>query len=129
LSGNFNDSAVGDRKAIGAFAGLRTGPVAWLGEVDRITDAGFPGGTRELWAGLIEANWAPFKGHNLKLSFEGFEPDADVSEDEQSRVSLMWEYTPLPFVQLRVGGRRYDGIPQNALQNRTLLIAELHAYF
>lgn len=129
LSGNFNDSAVGDRKALGAFAGLRTGPVAWLGELDRISDAGFSGGTRELWAGLIEANWAIRKGHNLKLTFEGFEPDSDVAEDEQVRYGLFWEYTPLPFVQLRVGGRLYDGIPQNALQNRKLLIAELHAYF
>ena len=129
VSGSFNDSAIGDRRAIGAFAGLRTGPVAWLGEVDRISDAGFPGATRELWAGLVEANWGFLRGHNLKLSFEGFEPDADVPEDEQSRLSLLWEYTPWPFVQLRVGGRRYDGIPQNALQNRTLFIAELHAYF
>jgi hypothetical protein len=128
-SANFNDAAVGDRKAVGAFAGLRTGPVVWLTEVDRIVDDGFPGAAREMWAGLIEANWAFLPGHNLKLTAEGFEPDRDVAHDEQSRYSLLWEYTPLPFVQLRVGGRLYDGIPQNGLQNRKLLIAELHAYF
>ncbi len=69
------------------------------------------------------------KGHNLKLSLEGFEPDRDVSEDEQMRCRLLWEYTPLPFVQRRIGGRLYDGIPQNPQQNRKLFIAELHASF
>jgi hypothetical protein len=128
-SANLNAAAAGDRKALGAYAGLRTGPVVWLGELDRIVDAGFPGGSREMWAGLIEANWAFLPGHNLKLTAEGYEPDRAVAHDEQARYSLMWEYTPLPFVQLRVGGRFYDGIPQNALQNRRLLIAELHAYF
>lgn len=128
-SANFNDSRDGDRKAAGVFGGLRTGPIAWLGEVDRITDASFPGGARTLWAGLVEANWAFAKGHNLKLTAEGFEPDTRIDEDEQSRYSVLWEWSPLPFVQLRVGARLYEGIPQNDLQNRRRFIAELHAFF
>jgi hypothetical protein len=126
---NFNQSDSGDRQLLGIHAGLRTGPVAWLAEADRISDDGFPGGRRVLWAGLLEANWSFARGQNLKASFEAFEPDDDVAEDEQARVSLIWEYTPLPFVQLRVGARVYDGIPQNELQNRRVFIAELHAFF
>lgn len=129
VSANVNDSAAGDRTALGAFAGLRTGPVVWLGEIDRIVDSGFPGRSREMWAGLLEADWAFRPGQNVKLTVEGFDPDRRVSEDQQARYSLVWEYTPLPFVQLRLGGRLYDGIPQNPLQNRKLFIAELHAYF
>lgn len=128
-SANFNDSAAGDRRLLGVHGGLRTGPIAWLGEIDRVSDAGFAGGTRTLWTGLLEANWQFRKGHNLKATVEGFDPDADIEEDEQARYSLFWEWTPLPFVQLRIGARAWEGIPQNALQNRRVVIAELHAFF
>lgn len=125
---NFNRSDAGDRTLHGLFAGVRTGPVAWLAEADYIRDEGFTP-RRTQWVGLIEANWAVRQGHNLKLTAESFEPDDDVDEDEQSRFSLLWEYTPLPYVQVRMGGRVYDGIPQNEVQNRRLFIAELHAFF
>jgi hypothetical protein len=35
----------------------------------------------------------------------------------------------LQFVQLRLGARYYDGIPQNDLQNRRLVFAQLNGYF
>jgi hypothetical protein len=82
-----------------------------------------------LWAGLLEANWAVVRGQNVKVTAEMFEPDEDVDEDQQTRYSVFWELTPLPFVQLRLGARVYEGIPQNELQNRRLFIAELHAFF
>jgi hypothetical protein len=126
---NSNSSDSGDRQLLAVHAGLRTGPIAWLAEADRISDDGFPGGRRVLWAGLLEANWALVRGQNLKATFEVFEPDDAVGEDEQSRYSLMWEFTPLPFAQLRIGARIYEGIPQSELQNRRLFIAELHAFF
>jgi hypothetical protein len=128
-SANLNASDAGDRRMFGVHGGLRTGPVFWLAELDRVTDQSFPGGRRQLWAGLIEANWLFRPGHNLKASVEGFDPDDDVDEDEQARYSLVWEWTPLPFVQLRLGARAADGIPQNDLQNRRVFIAELHAFF
>jgi hypothetical protein len=80
---------------------------------------------------LLEANWLVRKGQNLKLTAEFHNPDRDVDEDEdeQNRFSLVWEYTPMEFVQLRAGARAYDGIPQNALQNRTEAFLELHGYF
>ncbi|MGQ0834122.1 MAG: hypothetical protein ACT4O5_04225, partial [Gammaproteobacteria bacterium] len=55
----------------------------------------------------------------LKLTFEYFDPDDDdVDEDQQNRFSLIYELAPIEFLQLRAGARVYDGIPQNALQNR-----------
>lgn len=123
---NFNDAAGGDRQMQNLFAGLRTGPVAWLGEIDYIIDDDTPTGRRERWAGLVEANYFYRKGHNLKLTLEWSEPDADVDEDEQNRLSLVWEYLPMQFVQLRIGLRVYDGIPQNPAQNRRQAFAEFH---
>jgi hypothetical protein len=126
---NFNDSDAGDRRMQNVYAGLRTGPIAWLAEVDYIVDDGFFGGTRHQLMGLVEANWNLRPGQNLKLTAEAFDPDTDLSEDEQNRFSLVWEYAPLPYVQLRIGARIYDGIPQNDLQNRKTAFAELHAFF
>lgn len=128
-SANFNDADAGDRKLANLFAGIRTGPIAWLGEADYIMDKGFVGGERRQWAGLIEANWLIHQGHNLKLTAEYFEPDDEVAEDERNRFSIVYEYTPLQFLQLRFGARLYDGIPQNDLDNRRLAFAQVNAYF
>lgn len=125
---NLNDADAGTRRMQNVYAGLRTGPLAWLAEADYIVDESFPD-RRGLWAGLLEANWGLRQGHNLKLSGEYFDPDDDVDEDQQTRYSLLWELTPIQFLQSRLGLRVYDGIPQNDLQNRRLLFWELHAFF
>ena len=124
-----NASDAGDRTGYALFSGLKTGPIAWLGEFDFVTDDGFSTGSRDLMSGLLEANWQPLQGHNAKLTGEWLDPDADVDEDEQVRWSLVYEYSPIPFLQLRGGARAYDGIPQNALQNREEYFVELHGYF
>lgn len=129
VSGNLNDSAAGRRRMGNVFAGLRTGPIAWLGEADYIVDDGFPIGRRKLWAGLLEANWGWRQGHNVKLTGEYFDPDTKVRHDQQARYSLLYEYTPIQFLQVRGGVRWYDGIPQNNLQNRKLVFVELHGFF
>jgi hypothetical protein len=131
---NLNHTDAGDRQMQGVFAGVRTGPIAWLAEADYLTDETLGpqlnGETeRKQWVGLIEANWLITRGQNLKLTAEVFEPDTDVDEDEQNRYSLLWEYFPFQFVQLRVGARIYDGIPQNDLQNRRIYFAQLHGFF
>ena len=113
----------------GVFFGLRTGPVSWLVEGDYIVDKGTPTGRRELWASFLEGNWLIRKGHNLKVSYEYLDPDDDVDENEINRYSILWEYSPIQFTQLRTGVRNFDGIPQNDLQNRTEYFIELHGYF
>jgi hypothetical protein len=128
LATAFTQSAPGNRRVVGVFGGLRTGPLAWVGEVDGVQDDGFPEGRRSLMASLAEVNWAVARGHNLKLTYEYFDPDRKVAQDQQVRVSLVYEYTPMPFVQIRAGIRHYDGIPQNDLQNRRLLFLEIHGF-
>jgi hypothetical protein len=123
------DSDAGNRDSAGLFAGLRTGPIAWLGEVDYVRDEGFPEGTRDLLTALGEVDWAWRKGHNLKLTAEYFDPDRDLDEDQKTRFSAVYEYTPWPFVQLRGGWREYDGIPQNDLDNRSEAFVEIHGFF
>ena len=108
---------------------LVTLPVAWLGEVDYVIDEMPIGPDRKRMSGLVEADWRIRQGHNLKLTAEGFDPNRDVSHDNQARWSLVYEYTPIQFLQLRGGTRYYDGIPQSDLQNRRFYFLELHGFF
>ncbi len=126
---NFNDAKFGDRQMQNVFAGLRTGRIAWLAELDYIIDDGTPTGRRKLWTSLVEANIALKRGHNLKLTFEYFDPDTGVSQDQQNRLSIVWEYFPIQFFQSRLGYRVYDGIRQNPAQNREQFFLELHLPF
>ena len=128
IAGSSTQSNIGDRRVGGLFAGLKTGPIAWLAEGDIVRDESLPGG-RSLAAGLLEADWRILKGHNLKLTAEYQDPDRSVSNDQQTRYSIVYEYTPIPFLQLRAGYRHYFGIPQNNAQNQQLILMELHGYF
>ena len=125
---NINEDDLGDRDMQSVFAGFRTGPISWLAELDYITYES-PVGDRDLYASLLEGNWRIRKGQNLKLSYEYFDPDLDADEDELERYSLVWEYSPVQFVQTRVGLRAHNGVPNVASTNRDELFAELHFYF
>jgi len=129
LSFNFNDSDAGDRQMQNLFFGLKTGPIAWLAEIDWINDDLPAGADRDSLAGLLEANWLVGKGHNLKLSYSYHDPDDGISDNHQVRYSVIWEHTPMQFLQGRVGIHIYDGIPQVDAQNRDELFIELHGFF
>jgi hypothetical protein len=111
------------------FVGLRTGSLVWLGEFDLISDELPNGSSIDAVAGLLEANWLFRKGHNIKVSYEYLDPNDSISEDHQVRWSVLWEYSPIQFLQVRFGARVYDGIPQVDFQNRNEFFAEFHGFF
>ena len=125
----FNDASAGSRSAVGAFGAYDLGPVALLGELDYIDDKSIGVGGTKIMASLAEADWKLKQGHNVKLTYEWFEPNRDVDEDEQTRLSLLYEWSPIQFIQLRGGVRIYDGIPQNDNQNRKQAFVQLHGFF
>jgi hypothetical protein len=124
-----NDTEAGDRLGAGLFGAYRLGPVTLIGEIDYFDDDSIGVDGRQLMASLVEADWKVRQGHNLKFTYEWLEPDDDVDEDEQTRTSLLYEWSPIQFIQLRGGIRFYDGIPQNDLQNRTQAFLQLHGFF
>jgi hypothetical protein len=123
---NLNNAALGDRRMGALFAGLRTGPFAWLAEVDRVTDE-TPQGDRDMDVSLLEANWNFAAGQNLKVTYEFYDPPGD--DDERERYSLVWELSPFQLLQARIGARSYHGIPQVPADNRDEVFAELHVFF
>jgi hypothetical protein len=127
-SASYNVADDTERLSSGLFATLLTGPVVWLAEIDYVEDTGLPGGDLQRWVGLFEADWRPRQGHNLKATFEQDEADADIDGDELRRYSLLYEYTPIQYLQLRAGARATEG--GTGLQPETRLVfLELHAYF
>ncbi len=129
LNANFNDAEGAERSVYGGFAGIRTGPVTWLGEIDLIEDDGLGPSGRTQIASFLEANWRIRQGHLLKVTYGGFDPDEDLDEDERNRYSIVYEYFPMAFTHLRIGIRSNDGIPQNDAQNAETAFVQLHAYF
>jgi hypothetical protein len=126
---NYNNAAAaGSRSAWGVFGGLKTGNVAWLGEADLVDDRSLAGGGVKMLATLVEANWALARGHNLKVTAEYLDPNRSVAHAAQTRWSLLYELTPVQFVQLRAGVRYSDGIPQLDREHTRLYFLELHGF-
>jgi hypothetical protein len=128
IAASAEQADAGNRRMGGLFAGLKTGPVAWLGEVDMVHDDSFAGG-RTLAAALFEGDWRIRRGHNLKGTIDYEDPDRHVPENQMARYSLIYEYTPISYLQVRGGFRYFRGIPQAPQENQRQLLVELHGYF
>lgn len=128
-SANHNDADAGDRTMANVFGGVRTGPISWLFEVDAIRDKLTNGTDQDGMAGLLEGNWRFRRGHNLKVTYEYFDPDSDISEDHEARWSALYEWSPIAFFQLRLGARLNDGPPEVAGTDKETVFAELHGFF
>jgi hypothetical protein len=127
---NYNDAAAaGSRSAVGVFGGLRTGPIAWLGEADLVDDRSLGSGGVQTLATLAEGNWSIARGHNLKITAEYLDPNRHVAHDQQTRWSVLYELTPVQFVQLRAGVRYADGIPQLDSEHARVYFVQLHGFF
>ena len=123
-----NEATMDRRQMAALYAGLRTGPVAWLAEGVYVADSSVAPKVDD-YAGLLEADWAFWRGNNLKITAEFVDPNVHVDHDQRNRFSVVWEYTPIQFVQTRLGLRDYNGIPQDDLENERQAFLELHLFF
>jgi len=80
-------------------------------------------------ATLLEANWLVARGNNLKITEEFLNPNRALPNDEETRWSLVYELTPIQFMQIRSGVRWNDGIPQDNAEHQRLYFVELHGLF
>jgi hypothetical protein len=128
IAANDDDSSLARRRMLGVFGGVRTGPVEWLAEVDTVENEFETPAVRQV-AGLLEADWLVAAGNNLKVTFEPYDPDRNVGGDGRSRLSLVYELTPVQFVQLRAGVRDYNGPRGIDSENQTLMFVQLHVFF
>ncbi|HWF98619.1 MAG TPA: hypothetical protein VN691_05460 [Steroidobacteraceae bacterium] len=117
------------RRVYGLFGGTRTGPVTWLAEVDMVQNEYSPLTGVTQAAALLEGDWLIAPGNNLKVTFEPFDPDRDVHGTGRSRWSLVYELTPVQFLQIRAGLRDYNGPRDIAAENQRLWFIQLHGFF
>ncbi|HEY6482150.1 MAG TPA: hypothetical protein VIY54_01360 [Steroidobacteraceae bacterium] len=128
VAANFNDAALGSKSSGGLFAGLRTGPLAWLAQVDVVDDRSLPVRQGRQLATLLEANWLLARGNNLKITSEFLDPNRSVRNDAQTRWSIVYELTPIQYLQIRAGLRYSDGIPQDPAEHERLVFLQLHGF-
>ncbi len=129
IAANRNDQSAGAKSAYGIFGGLRTGPISWLAQVEITDDLSIADGQGKQLATLLEANWLIARGNNLKITDEFLNPNRAVPNGEETRWSLVYEFTPIQFAQIRAGFRWNDGIPQDNAEHGRLYFVELHGYF
>ena len=60
---------------------------------------------------------------------EAIEAASGFDADTQERYSLIYEYAPIQFLQVKGGARVYDGDPLDPQQNREFYFLELHGFF
>jgi hypothetical protein len=129
VAANYNDKLGGSRGAYGLFGGLRTGPISWLAEVDAVEDKSEGVDQGRTLATLLEGNWLIARGNNLKVTAEYLDPNRSVQNNGETRWSVVYELTPIQFLQVRTGVRYYDGIPQIDTQHTKQYFVELHGFF
>ena len=124
-----NSLSQGNRSAAGLFAGLRTGPIAWLAQVDLTNDTSVDPTSLRQAAALLEGDWRIRQGHNLKVTLEYEDADRNVARAGLNKWSVVYELTPFQFVQIRPGIRYFNGVPGAPLAHETLAFVELHGFF
>jgi hypothetical protein len=118
-----------DRQLFNLYGGIHWGDFTFLGEVDWITTERATGSDLNQLVGLIEVNYQWMQGLNFKLTGEYFDPDNDIDENHENRVSLVAEYTPISNLQLRTGIRISEGIPQQPQRSTEKFFLQAHLYF
>jgi hypothetical protein len=124
-----NDRATDKQQIYNLYGGMNWQDISLLAEVDRINTEQQGNDDLVQQVALIELNYQWQKGLNLKFTAEYYDPNTDIDENHETRFSLVAEYTPLSNVQLRLGFRSSEGIPQQPQRSVDKLFLQSHLYF
>lgn len=123
-----NDSDTSQQKILNVYGAYTIADFTLLSELDWIKTQQNGVDNSQL-VGLFEINYQWQQGVNIKLTSEYFDPNTDIDEDQETRFSLIGEYTPISHIQLRAGVRIADSIPQFKQRNNDKLFLQTHFYF
>jgi hypothetical protein len=70
-----------------------------------------------------------FKGVNIRVAYDYYDPRMEWDEDQQTRLTVGPEFFPVQFLQISAYYRLLEGIPQKPQDNENQLIFELQAFF
>ncbi|NQY89962.1 MAG: hypothetical protein HRT51_19910 [Colwellia sp.] len=120
-----NNTKLGERNMHGIFAGAKLWLISWLFEYDIIKDTGFDNIDVTQDVVLIEANILLGQGHNLKLTLERLM----LAQANSERWSIVYEYFPMAFTQIRTGFRYQDSDKNIETADSKESFVELHIFF
>ncbi len=124
-----NDGLNDQQSIFNLYGGLGVGDFTFLVEADYIINSLSGNIEQKEWVALFEVNYQLLKGLNLKVTSEYFDPDMDIRENQETRYSIVAEYTPISNLQLRAGTRIADSIPQRLERNNEKIFIQAHMYF
>jgi hypothetical protein len=114
----------------GFFGGLHFWKFTFLGEFDLISGKDKVNNTTtDQLVLLSELNYLVFKGFNSKFTYEVFDPDIDIRNDETHRLSFGVEPFITQFFQLGLFYRRNFFGTNVAFRGADELILQMHVFF
>lgn len=128
-TGIINTADQNEQQIINLYGGINWGDVTLLGEVDWLNTDQTNSDDKNQLVGLMELNYQWQQGLNFKLTAEYFDPDTDIDENQETRYSFVTEYTPISNLQLRLGFRTAEGIPQQPARSSERIFFQTHLYF
>lgn len=124
-----NDADSDKQQIYNLYGGMTWQDFTVLAEIDWLRTEQTAGDDLLQQVALVELNYQWQKGLNLKLTAEYYDPNTDIDENHETRFSFIAEYTPLSNVQLRLGFRSSEGIPQQPQRSVEKLFLQSHVYF
>ena len=94
----------------GIFLGLNLGRVTALLELDTLSTT--VAGETEQEFGLAQLDFLLSRGQNIKLQYEYLDPDTSAEDDTRDRTTLVYEPFLTPYMQMRLGYRKWNGPTQ-----------------
>lgn len=128
-TGIVNTADLNEQQMFNIYGGVNWGEITLLGEVDWIKTEQLNADDENQLVGLIELNYQWQQGLNFKVTAEYFDPNTDFDENHETRYSFIAEYAPISNLQLRLGIRSAEGIPQQPERSSERFFLQTHLYF
>ena len=124
-----NTADEGEQSMFNLYGGVSFGDLTLLAEVDWINTEQNNADDETQLVGLLELNYQLKQGLNLKFTSEYYDPNDNIEQNHETRLSFVAEYTPISNLQLRVGIRSSEGIPQQPERSGEKFFVQTHLYF
>ncbi len=122
-----NETDAGRRDVVGAFGGVRLGPIVGLGEVDVIRDRIGGNEVRQL-TGYVEADLLARQGLNFKATYGYLDPNRSLDANARIRGRLGVELYPVSSLRVSAFYLLLEDIPQ-ATTDLDRLNLEMYVFF
>ena len=116
-------------ESAGVWGGFRFHKAALLGEVDRVRNELNAFEKTDQFVAHAEIDYLIYRGWNVKVAYEYFDPNTHLAEDQRDRVVVGIEPFITPFFQVSAFYQFNQSIPQDPVGNTDEFTIQAHIYF